>query len=218
LEHFKIASFCNGVPFITLKDLAVEMVTANKIFQKISRVWNKDEFLYLTDRETQRRIKDAIFDKNILRQVASQAWDIFDITGPISQPNNAVKFMKTVAGVTLIHAHLFCFQQAQNKNTSSLSVDKQLGIRGTRPSKIPPLSSQQVVDVIQKFQKSPQRELLCAQIDGHLFRFGLNLYKCFSTEKLERIIRNAIEVGLAGGNFEKLMKEYASNSNPSQFL
>jgi hypothetical protein len=217
MEYFKIASLCNGVPFIPLKDLAVEMVTANKIFQKVSRIWNEDEFLYRTDRETQTRIKDAIFDKNIVHQVASQAWDIFDITGPISQPNNAVKFMKTVAGVTLIHAHLFCFQKAQVNNTSSLSVDKQLGIRGARPPKIRPLSSEQVIDVIQKFQKSPQRERLCAQIDGHLFRFGLNLYKSFRADKVEVIIRDAIEVGLAGGSLENLMKEYALDY-PPQFV
>jgi hypothetical protein len=200
LDYFKVGSIVNAIPFIPLKDLAVEMITASKIFQRIHRVWNQDGNLYHANHETQTRMKNAIFDKNIVGRVASQAWDIFDITGPISQPNNAVKFMKTVAGLTLIHTRLFLFQRDQVKNTSSISIDPEKGIRGAGLPKILPLTSQQVNEVIHGFQKSLERKYLCIHIDGNLAKFGLNMMKGFSIVKVESIIREAIKVALLSGN------------------
>lgn len=200
MEYFKITSFYNGIPFIPLKDLAVEIITSNKIFQNIHRIWNQDEFLYRADKETQTRMRDAIFDKNIFQQVVSQIWDIFDITGPISQPKNAVKFMKTVAGVTLIHAQLFWFQKTPIESASTFSVNQQNGISGAGRSKILPLTSKQANDVIRGFQKSPQRKTLCALIEGNLSKYGLNMMTAFSAKEVEDIIREAIEVALGWGS------------------
>jgi hypothetical protein len=200
LKDFKAASFSNGIPFVPLKDLAVEMITSNKIFQNIHRIWNQDEFLFRADKDTQVLMRDAIFDKNIVQQVASQIWDILDITGPLSQANNAVKFMKTVAGLTIIHERLFWYQKAQIEKMSTFSVREGRGISGAGKSKILPLSPQQVNNEIHKFRTSRQRILLSAQIEGQLNKYGLNLGKAYDAAEVEKIIREAIEVALGVGN------------------
>jgi len=198
MQYFKSAAFSNGIPFVPLKDLAVEIITSNKIFQNIHGIWNQDEFLFVADKETQMRMRDAIFDKNFVQQVASQVWDIFDITGPLSQANNAVKFMKTIAGVTLIHDRLFWYQKHLIEKVNTLSVSQERGITGAGKPEMRPLTPTQVHYVIEKFRKSLQRQRVCAQIEGQLNKYGLNLGKAYRATEVERVIRDAIEMASGG--------------------
>jgi hypothetical protein len=200
MKFFKQAAFFNGIPFVPGKDLAVEMVTSNKIFTSIHAIWNQDEFLFHADGKTQTRMREAIFDQNIVQAVASQVWDIFDITGPLSQANNAVKFMKTVAGVTLLHGKLFWHQKARINTMSTFSVNQGHRITEAGVSKLLPLNSDQVNEIVLEFQNSSLRENMCAHIDGKLVEYGLNLKTAFSPTKVEKIIRDALKVsqGLGG--------------------
>lgn len=197
-------SFSNGIPFVPLKDLAVEIISSNKIFHNIHQIWNQDENLLVADKETQTHMRNAVFDKNIVQQAGSQIWDIFDITGPLSQANNTVKFMKTIAGVTLIHAALFSYQKQLMDKEDTISVSRGRGITGIRKSKIFPSTAEQVHNVIENFRKSKVRQGVCSQIEGQLNKYGLNLWKAYHATQVKNVIDDAIDMVWGGQDFMEI--------------
>ena len=180
-----------AIPFVPVKDLAVQIVTSDTIFARIHELWNKEEVLFRADSEIRALILDAIFDKNLAQQIASATFDIFDIMGPISQSNNAVKFMKAVAGVTLLHEQLFWYQKQRIDTLNPLSLTQNRGINGAGKI-ILPLSRQEVDEVIRTFREGDLRKDMCDKIDSNLSKYGLNLIKAFSSKEVEGIIRNAL--------------------------
>ena len=84
------------------------------------------------------------------------------------------------------------------EKVNTLSVSQGRGIIGAGKSKILPLTAMQVHDVIESFRESLQRQRVCAQIEGQLNKYGLNLGKAYSATEVEKVIRDAIEIGLGG--------------------
>jgi hypothetical protein len=195
INYFKKVSGFNAVP-LPLMDLATGKMTSHDLFSAIHDLWNKDEMLSVAhkDNHTRALIVEAIFDKSVLEQVASAVWTIIDIIGPLCQSKNAVRFMKIVAGVTLIHEQLFWYQKDLIDRRGELSVSQGRGISGAGADNIPSLSQKQVEEVIRAFRTGHLRKDMCEKIDARLSKFGLNWVTSYSSTNVEDIIRDALRV------------------------
>jgi hypothetical protein len=186
---FRKSSNMAAIPFIPIKDFAVQTFTSDKIFAVIHDLWNKEEVLFSADNNNRALMLEAVFNQSLVRQVASATFDIFDIIGPLSQPSNAIKFMKTVAGITLLHEQLFWYQKTRIASLNQLSLTQNRGINGAGEV-ILPLSQEEVDEVLETFRMGHLRKDMCDKIDSNLS--WLNLVKAFSSKEVEGIIRDAL--------------------------
>jgi len=196
MNYFKKAAGFNAVPLVPFMDMATDKITSHDLFSAIHELWNKDEILFEADHDNRIRalILEAIFDKSFLEQLASTVWNIIDIIGPLSQSQNAVRFIKIVAGVTLIHEQLFWYQKVLIDKRGGLSISQGRGINGAGAHTILPLSQKQVEEVISGFRSGHLRRDMCDKVDANLSKFGLNWMKSYSPTNVENIIRDALRV------------------------
>jgi hypothetical protein len=195
MRLFTTTVIANTVPFLPGKDFGVEEIVFSKIFTAIHGIWNRDDVLFFREKKTQKIFLEAIFDVGILEQVASVAFNVADIIGPFSQPRNTVKFMKVVAGLTLLHEQLFWRQKTIIAEHSQISVADGRGLQAGRGQ---PLSESEVKAVVNAFRRSEEgntcRRDMCTYIDGGLSKVGVNWFKAFSSDKIEELIFESLRI------------------------
>jgi len=198
MSLFKATASANAVPFVPGKDFVVEQISFSKLFSSIHRIWNKDDVLFFRENITRKMFKEAIFDEDILGQMASATFNVFDIIGPFSQSRNTIKFMKVIAGLTLLHEQLFWRQKIIFAEKSQISVAQGRGLQGAGRENIQPLSEREVKAVVNAFRESgvgnTSRKDMCAHLDGRLSKVGVNWFKSFSSDRVEELIFDCLRI------------------------
>ncbi len=133
-----------------------------------------------------------------MEQVVSVAFNLADIIGPFSQSRNTVKFMKVIAGLTLLHEQLFWRQKTILAEQSQISVAEGRGLQGAGRENTQPLSESEVKAVVEAFRRSEEgntcRRDMCAYIDGGLSKVGVNWFKAFSSDRIEELIFDSLRI------------------------
>lgn len=198
MSHFTGTVIANIVPLVPGKDFAIEEILFPKLFTAIHGIWNRDDVLFFREKKTQKIFLEAIFDEGILEQVVSVAFNVADILGPFSQSRNTVKFMKVIAGLTLLHEQLFWRQKTILAEQSQISVAEGRGLQGAGRENTQPLSESEVKAVVDAFRRSEEgntcRKDMCAYIDGGLSKVGVNWFKAFSSDKIEELIFDSLRI------------------------
>lgn len=198
MTFFVATASANAVPFLPLIDFAVEEIVFSKLFTAIHGIWNRDDVLFFREKKTRKIFLEAIFDDDLLGQVASAAFNMVDIIGPLSQSRNTVKFIKVVAGLTLLHEQLFWRQKAIFAEQSQISVAEGRGLQGAGRENTHPLSDSEVRAVVHAFRESGLgntcRKDMCAHIDGKMPKVGVNWFQTFSPDRVEGLIFDSLRI------------------------
>lgn len=198
MKLFRANAISSAVPLLPGKDFVVEEVIFSKLFTAIHGIWNRDDVIFFREKTTQKLFLEAVFDESLWGQIGSVAFNVANILGFISQSRNTVKFMKVVAGLTILHEQLFWRQKTIFAEHSQISVAQGRGLQGAGRENSEPLSDSEVRAVVHIFResgaKNTSRKDMCAHIDGNLSKIGVNWFKTFSSDKIEELIFDSLRI------------------------